>query len=469
MAMRFSLPRCLRVFQPMRLSWKIFLSLWLAIGATSLTVDWVVDASFQRELRATPDLSVGFRAELASGLVAMSLSRDGVEATRALITQWAGRRPLPVMVVDERGRDLIDRPVSPAALAQARQLLRDSPAATAVHNVLARDGQRYLLFVPLPLLPATPPSLHVYQSPESFSTEFVAMTLVSLLFAAGMGWYLYRPIRYLHEANRRFAAGNLGTRIGPLIGSRSDEITDLARDFDYMASRVEATMEAKNRLLHDVSHELRSPLSRMQLALGRIRQSPERASDMLERLSYEIDRLDRTLNETLTLSRLESKLAVPEEECINLVALLEEIVSDAQFETGLSRHRVVLEACSGSVLVRGRSELLRRALENVIRNSIRHALADASVHVRVGTPEGGSVCVSVSDHGPGIPEDELSGVFEPFVHGRGAGAGHGLGLSIVRRTIEAHGGAVSAVNIPAGGLCVSMELPVITLEPELEQ
>ena len=468
MSWQLPLPQALRGLQPKRLFWKIFLSLWLAIATIALAVDWVVDALFQRELRAASELSIGYRAELASGLIAMSLSRDGVEATRQLFEDWAGKRPMPVMVVDERGRDLIDRPVSPMALAQARQLLREKPAATAVHDILAHDGDRYLLFVPLPLLPATPPSQHVYQTPESFTAELITLTLASLLFAAGLGWYLYQPIRHLHEANRRFAEGRLDTRIGPLIGHRSDEITDLARDFDDMAERVETTVEARTRLLYDVSHELRSPLSRMQVALALIRQNPQKGPEMLDRLAYEIDRLDRTLNETLALSRLESRSPVPEEECINLVALLEEIVNDAQFEAGFDSHRIELEA-DGNVLVKGRGELLRRAFENVIRNGMLHTPADASVHVRVAAPRCGRVCVSVRDRGPGIGEDQLSQVFEPFFRGRVATSGHGLGLSIVRRTIEAHGGTVSAINIPSGGLCINLELPVLALEPEAGQ
>ncbi|MGL1834342.1 ATP-binding protein [Rhodocyclaceae bacterium SMB388] len=450
---------------PTRLFWKIFVSLWLAIVAIALTVDWIVDAMFQHELRATPELSVGYRAELASGLVAMSLTRDGVEATRSLFNNWSGKRPLPVMVVDDEGRDLIDRTVAAEALMQARQLLKDNPGATAVHEVRALDGRQYLLFVPLPMLPATPPSVHVYQAKSSLLAEFSAMTLLSLLFAIGLSWYLYRPIRHLHEANRRFAAGDMGTRIGPLIGNRSDEVTDLARDFDEMASCVEATVSAKTRLLHDVSHELRAPLARMHVALALMRRSPEKAPEMLDRMGYEIDRFDRTLSETLSLSRLESNAPVTDEECVNLVELLEDIVSDAQFEAGFSRNRIELEA-QGTVLIKGRSELLRRALENVIRNGIVHTPAAAPLHVRVIQEAAGMVRVSVCDHGGGIPEDELTSVFEPFFRGRGAvsAAGHGLGLSIVRRAVEAHGGRVSAANLEQGGLCVTLELPVMTLE-----
>lgn len=453
----------LRRCKPTRLFWKIFVSLWLAIVAIAMTVDWVVDAMFQRELRASPELSVGYRAELASGLVAMSLSRDGVEATQSLFAQWAGKRPLPVMVVDEAGQDLIGRTVSAEALKQARQLLKDNPAATAVHDVRALDGRLYLLFVPLPMLPATPPSLHVYKAQSSLPAEFTAMTLLSLLFALGLSWYLYRPIRHLHEANRRFAAGDMSTRVGPLIGNRSDEVADLAHDFDEMARCVEATVSAKTRLLHDVSHELRAPLSRMQLALALMRRRPDSSSEMHDRLEYEIDRLDRTLTETLSLSRLESKAPVTDQECVNLVELLEDIVSDVQFEAGFSRNRIDLDA-SGTVLVRGRSELLRSALENVIRNGILHTPAQAPVHVRLTEAANGVVRVSVCDHGGGIPEDELASVFEPFFRGRGAGAGHGLGLSIVRRAVEVHGGRVSAANLAQGGLSVTLELPVMTLD-----
>lgn len=450
---------------PSRLFWKIFLSLWLAIAAITYCVDFVVDAMFQSELRQSPELSIGFRAELATTLVATTLRHADTEGARQLLMEWSGKRELPVLVVDAQGRDILERPVPVAAFTQAKAMLAKNPTARSVQQVATPNGEDLTLFVPLMMLPAVAPHQHVYRYAESSSVEVMAMALVSLLFAAGFTWYLYRPIRHLHLANRRFAAGDLDTRVGGLIGRRRDEIADLGRDFDDMASRLQSTIEEKTRLLHDVSHELRSPLARMQIALELARQSPTKTGEMLDRIAYEIERLDKTLGETLTLSRLKSVAALPDEECFDLVELLAEIADDARFETGKSGRKIDLQA-AGDILIAGRSELLRSAVENVIRNAILHTPEGSAVSITLGVAEPGQVTVSVADGGPGVPDDELESLFEPFFRGRRGDKtrGYGLGLSIARHAIEAHGGQMGAKNMEGGGLCISMHLPITTLE-----
>lgn len=450
---------------PSRLFWKIFGSLWLAIGAITYCVDFVVDAMFQAELRRSPDLSIGFRAELATTLVATTLRHTDVEGTRQLFVDWTGKRELPVLVVNARGEDILARTVPVPALAQALMLLGSDGDGRSVQRVMTRSGEPHVLFVPLMQLPASAPHQHVYRYAESSRAEVLAMALVSLLFAVGLTWYLYRPIRHLHVANRRFAAGDLDTRVSQLIGDRRDEIADLGRDFDDMADRVQNTIEAKSRLLHDVSHELRSPLARMQIALELTRQAPSKTGEMLERIAYEIDRLDKILGETLTLARLRSAPGLPGDECFNLVELLADIVEDARFETA-KRGRQIIFLAQGDILIAGRSELLRRAIENVIRNAIVHTPDGAAVSVLLSNPVSGLVTVRVCDGGAGVPPDELDALFEPFFRG-GSGKktqGYGLGLSIARNAIEAHGGQVSASNGVGGGLCVSLTLPVTTLD-----
>ncbi|MFA4969394.1 MAG: ATP-binding protein [Sulfuritalea sp.] len=449
-----------------RLFWKIFLSLWLAIGAIALSVDYVVDALFQARLKESPDLSVGYRAELATMLVAVNLQHAGLVATKEMLQQWSGKRALPVMVVEEStGQDLLRRPVPALALRQALNVLESRSGEIAVRRVAALDGRNFVLFVPLALLPAAPPQQHVYRYPDSSGVEFAAMTLASLLFAAGLAWYLHRPIRHLHAANQRFAAGDLATRVSPLVGTRNDEIADLARDFDYMAERLQTTVDDKTRLLHVVSHELRSPLTRMQVALELARKTPENVDRMLDRIGHEIARLDKIIGETLALSRLESQPNGPGDDCINLVELLEDIVGDTRFEAEQSGRKIDLDA-SGEILVTGRGELLRSAIENVIRNGMRHTPEGSRTSIKVAEPSDNWVTISICDNGPGVPGDELEAIFEPFFRGRRtrSDSGHGLGLSIVRRAIEVHGGRVYADNDPTGGLCVTLHLPVATLQ-----
>ncbi|PKO94350.1 MAG: two-component sensor histidine kinase [Betaproteobacteria bacterium HGW-Betaproteobacteria-10] len=452
---------------PSRLFWKIFLSLWLAITALSFCVDFAVDAMFQAELRQSPDLSIGYRAELATTLLATTLRHGSTEAARQLLEEWSGRRELPVLVVNEQGQDLIGRTVPAPALAQALARLENKQKSPAVQRVMRDNGESHVLFVPLLLQPATAPHQHIYRYAESTYVEVITMAMVSLLFAIGLTWYLYRPIRYLHEASQRFASGDLSVRVSDQIGRRRDEIADLGRDFDEMARRLQTTIEEKTRLLHDVSHELRSPLARMQIALELSRQTPGRAGEMWQRIGHEIDRLDKTLGETLTLARLESGANMPHDQCVNIVELLADIVADAQFEAGPGGRQIVF-AAEEEILVTGRCEILHSAFENVIRNAVLHTPEGAAVVISLSRPTDNLAMVAVCDCGPGVPDNELVSMFTPFSRGRSdnKAQGYGLGLAIVRHAIEAHGGTVSAANKASGGLCVSLLLPVTTLDRE---
>lgn len=305
------------------------------------------------------------------------------------------------------------------------------------------------------------------QGPLLLSGHLAAIALVSLVFSAGMAWHLHGPLRILRNANRRLGEGDLTTRVGPQIGHRHDEVSDLAKDFDAMASRMESLVNAQKRLLHDVSHEWRSPLARMEVALELARQTPAKGPEMLNRIDLEIHRLDRLLEEALTLSRLESDAHAEFDGCLQINGLLADVVADAQFE-GTSTGKHIELVTSDDFLVKGENALLRSAFENVVRNALRHTPEGSSVTVHAGHAEcGGSSCVLVQicDHGSGVPNEERNAIFEPFYRGRNTQdeTGHGLGLAITRRVVLAHGGLVDCNNLPQGGLCVSIRLPVATL------
>lgn len=291
----------------------------------------------------------------------------------------------------------------------------------------------------------------------------VATLFGSLIFAALLAWYFSKPIRSLRAAFAAVAEGNLDPRLGPSMGGRRDELADLGRNFDAMASHLRALMDGQRRLLHDVSHELRSPLARLQAAIGLARQQPDKLDASLQRIERESVRMDRLVGELLTLSRLEAGVTGSLEDEVDMGELLSGVVDDARFEAEAKGCRVEFDAC-GVALVRGRAELLHRAIENVLRNAVRH------------TPEGGSVRVEtlydakerqwrleILDQGPGVAEKDLGAIFEPFFRGGGAtgGEGHGLGLAIARRVVLAHGGTICASNRPGGGLRVEIALPLI--------
>lgn len=285
--------------------------------------------------------------------------------------------------------------------------------------------------------------------------------LVSLVFAAALAWYFARPIRSLRQAFDQAANGQLGTRVGPRLAGRRDELADLGRDFDRMAGQLQQLLEGQRRLLHDVSHELRSPLARLQAATDLLAQQPERAAEFIERIERESARMDRLVGELLTLARLDAGIAPRQRERVELAELVANVAEDAAFEGQQRGCRIVTEGDSGAVL-HGDRELLHRALENVVRNALRHSPDGGLVRItsRAGS-QPGWLEIRVDDEGPGVPEAELEQIFAPFVRSAGAQsqAGYGLGLAITSRVMRLHGGQASAENRAGGGLSVRLMLP----------
>ena len=294
----------------------------------------------------------------------------------------------------------------------------------------------------------------------------VVWTAGGLVFSALLASYLTQPITRLRGGFERLARGDLSARLKPEMRRRRDEIADLARDFDAMAERLQQLMGARDRLLHDVSHELRSPLARLNMAIGLARQTPERTGETLTRIENETGRLDMLVGELLTLSRVET--GDPRlDGYFEVEGLVHTVVADARFEADASGVQVLtnLDEKSGDKVrptVKGDAELTRRAVENIVRNALRFSGRGQSVQVDIEADEAArSFILRVADEGPGVPPESLETMFEPFVrvHGAGSGQGYGLGLAIARRTILAHGGSIEAENRPQRGLVVTVRLP----------
>ncbi len=290
----------------------------------------------------------------------------------------------------------------------------------------------------------------------------LALALVALgLIAAVLARRLTAPLRPLSAATRRLAAGDLAARVGEPLTRRRDEFGQLARDFDAMAGRLERLLEAQRRLLRDVSHELRSPLARLGVALELARtDDPAERDAALDRIALEAGRLDGLVGQLLTLSRLEAGAGGLQREPVALHHLMEGVVEDARYEA--AGRDVGLEPHLEPVTVTGDPRLLHAAVENVVRNAVAHTAPGTTVEVRLRAAEGRAV-VTVADRGPGVPEEHLEDLFRPFFRveahrGRGPG-GTGLGLAIAAAAVRAHGGSVRAANRPAGGLEVCIELP----------
>ncbi len=432
-----------------RLFWKIFLGFWLALVVAAVSTGTVVWLQHGASDAAPKEFAAGPRGGM--DMAAAMLRDDGVEALRGWMQHR--RHPAPIYAVDEAGRDVLGRPVPEAALARAREIVRRRGESFRARSVVSPGGERYLLFAP-PM-----PGMRLPPRPLLQPWQLIAIGLLtSLVFSAALAWYLARPIRSLRSAFDGVAAGRLETRVSPKIGSRRDEIADLGRDFDRMAGRLQSLIDAQRRLLHDVSHELRSPLARLHAAIGLARQDPHKLEPSLERIEREAARLDELVGEVLTLARLEGGSASGPEETVDLAELVADIAEDARFEAQAAGRKVALDSAE-QVLVRGRAELLHRAVENVVRNSVKHTLPGTAVEMKLSSA-GGRALLGVVDRGPGIAPGEAERIFEPFYRGAAAPGGFGLGLAIAQRAVVAHGGTIRAENAEGGGLRVEIELPL---------
>ena len=401
--------------------------------------------------------------------VANTLRDDGVDAAQRLLKEMrsSGKsmRRLGLVIVSSdanvhlsgrrvvpRSRPLINRALNNPLIFPQKQVT--SPDGKSYHVISLqeqRDGARE-------------------QSVVSGRWLILSIaTAVSLLLCFWLARHLSRPIKRLSWATRSYSAGNLDERVAPYVGSRRDEIGDLARDFDVMAGKLQQLLDGQQQLLTDVSHELRSPLARLQMAVGLARKRQQDSSlnsGELDRIERDVKRLGELVGQVLTLSRLETGVTPQhQQDLLDVSDLLSTIIEDANYEAATKDCKVTLNADIEPVLLAD-GELLRQALENVIRNGVRYSEPGTEVTVAMAAAaQPGFFTISICDCGPGVAKDLLGKLFEPFVRGsaareRTAGdRGYGLGMAITKRAIEYHGGDVSAQNREDGGLCVVIRLP----------
>jgi signal transduction histidine kinase len=509
-----------------RLFWKFFLSILLAQLVVTFGVGavfWLRDQNRAQAASGAPRIDTGPSAAFLIDAAAATLRHGGADALRQLLRE---PHRFPIFVLDADGRDLLDRSVNPALRTEAEQLLRSNTAMHAVRRLTGPDGKQYLIFTQGPVwrrggpfqsmppavfspegkrpppqegpgappdpahspapgmskpgpetggaAPPTPASQvdsrdrRPFQRVRFTHRPFVPyMTIVgaflaSLLFAALLAWYFSRPIGALRAAFDAAAKGDLQPRFAHLKPKGGDELKALGRDFDRMSAQLRQLMDGQRRLLHDVSHELRSPLARLQAAIGLAHQQPDKLAMSLERIERESVRMDKLVGELLTLARLESGPALHTREPVGFAELVEEIAHDARFEAEQMGKHLRLNGQS-QALVEASPDLLWRAIENVVRNAIKHTPPGTAVDLTLADLPG-EVRLTIADEGPGVVPEDLQAIFEPF-HRSSATAntldGHGLGLAIARRAIQAHGGRIEAVNGEHCGLCVSIVLPVL--------
>jgi signal transduction histidine kinase len=354
------------------------------------------------------------------------------------------------ILTDEKGRDLLTNQDRSDLLRRARRRRAEYRLFRAGNAMVARgaaDGRYWFFF----LVPRVQMGLWFLQP------EHIFMLLAAVLLCYWLAFHLTRPVRQLQRAVERFGRGDLSARVG---SRRRDELGRLARTFDHMADRTQTLLDAEHRLLQDISHELRSPLARLGVAIELAR-SGDDLNTSLNRIQKESDRLNALVGQLLAVTRAEGDPSALRREPVRVDELVQQLVDDSGIEAKAHGCELKYEQRQAAT-VEGDPELLRRAVENVIRNAIRYAPRETAIEVSLAR-KNGSVVVDVRDRGPGVPEEALPRIFDAFYRvetdrARSSG-GIGLGLSIARRAIELHKGSIRARNAQPG-LEVEMELPV---------
>ena len=393
--------------------------------------------------------------------------QSGTTALIAYLQDIEKRSGVTATLFDETGRELSGRTQAPGT----SELIQNAAKSNEIefnfagrNTLVARPlvspkGQRFTYVAHIPRQP-------FQMSYQTQGLRLLVVLLTGGIFCFWLARYLTKPLANLRTTTNQLAQGNLAARIETNLTKRRDEIGELGQDFNGMAERLESMVKAQQRLLGDISHELRSPLARLGVALGLARQrSGAEASGSLDRIERESDNLNEMISQLLTLTRLESGTDGRKRSDVDLAELVREVAEDADFEAR-SLNRSVQVVTSDNCSINGVEELLRSAVENVVRNAVRYTAEGTAVEVALRKQNGSSdhfAVISVRDRGNGVPEEALEKIFRPFyrtedARDRQSGGGTGLGLAITERAVRMHGGTVAAKNAPGGGLSVEMKL-----------
>jgi two-component system sensor histidine kinase CpxA len=463
---------------------KIFLSFWAA-QALFLVAAILVTIALRPARRGIESEGPQILAEAVN-----AYQTSGEEGARAYLDDVFHTQHVHAFVFDPSGQELSGRRVppwiedsrqgrmTPSASSPGSESRRGMPHHQGwidklmpdriVRRAMTLDGKRYTLVLELP------PGPRVFFGPHEIPGLGIGIAvLTSGLMCYLLAWSMTTPVRRLRTAAQSLAAGDLSARTGVPVNGRRDELTELMRDFDRMAERLESLVDSQSRLLKDVSHELRSPLARLSVALGLARQrtKPETSPELngsLNRIELEADRLNQLIQRLLTISRLESGTDGLRKTKFSLREMVEQVARDADYETPGRGCRVTADN-GDEFLVEADPDLLRSAVENVVRNATRYTAEGTKVDVRLERQPAGSggkdedIVIRVLDSGPGVPGEALQKIFEPFYRLDDARnqqtGGAGLGLSIADRAIKLHGGELHASNRKEGGLEVEIRIP----------
>lgn len=433
---------------------KLFIWFWIAMLAIGVAL-----LLAQQHLQPDPGVADAKTLERHAATLESQFTEDGFSGVAGYMRALNRGEDIRVVLVTQRGRIMPMRRLDPE-IRQRLIELSGEPAPTSrvvdntrihTHPVQLGDVRATLVaFVPVRGLRELP----------LWARGLIAL-LITALLSALLARHLSRPVRAVRVATQRLAAGDLAARV-PETSHPGDDISGLAHDFNRMAGQLQSLLEARNQLLRDISHELRSPLARLQVAVELGRKNPDEAA--LDRMQFEVERMDALIGELLALARLDAGQATVAKESVELSDLLEDICEDARFEAQAEDKQVLLKA--RPVSVTGDPALLHSIFDNIVRNAIRHTPSGSTVSVAIEA-DANFVTVAITDQGRGVPESQLHHIFDPFVRVSSArervSGGHGLGLAIARRAAELHGGRIRAENHSSGGLRIEIALPLVDI------
>lgn len=457
------------------LFWRAFLTFWSAM-AIILVCGMLFTAAV-----------AWYRINSLDGLNPASLTHDAEQVARIHgedgLQRWVEAMDqrysaLKIYILDANDTEILGRTL-PARMHDWLSAYRAASDRPMQADLLSPDpaGQRVSWWQPQRLvLPDGSERLMLFLPFDSSHWEVLGLSPVALallLFAlavtAPFCWALTRhvtaPLTQLRHTTHALAAGDLDAHTPAKLAGRKDELGLLARDFNAMADRLKAVVDTREQLLHNIAHELRSPLARLRLASELARRKDERQDVQLDRIERECERLDALVGSTLRLARLG---ALPEpSNLLDLSDIVSAVVDDARFEASEQQLRIVWEPQAPVALI-GDRDSLSSAIENVMRNALRFAPAHSAIRVRL-LEHADVVCVEIEDRGPGVAQEDLESLFEPFFRAASGastpGSGAGLGLSIAQAAVAAHKGRIRARNVSPQGLSVRIELPREARQP----
>lgn len=476
------------------LFWKIFLYFWVSMMLFGIC-SALIDAKIRQTERDSPYTPVSVIIKRSHQLIKQDT--DKIVLKEWLLESQDRIQSNTVYILDSKGKDLLNRPLN-TRIQQALHQHSKEPQefdpyfqkpdsiffdprplhsndipplpgpAIIVIKLVSNSGESYTLIIDN----KTNRDNWIFWRTVSIGTRIAMAFLLSGIICSFLARYLTTPIQKLRTATHRIASGHFDSPMNKRIAKREDEIGDLGRDFDSMAKRIEITLQSQQRLLRDVSHELRSPLARLQIALGlAFQRSNGLIKPELQHIEKEVERLNELISQSLSLASINSQTIIPKKTKINLTNLLKEVIENVEYEAQEKQCHIISSQMD-NCFINGNKDLLYSGLENIIRNAIQHTKIDTQIETSIilSNTYHPVATLTIRDHGIGVPESDINELFKPFFQVDEArtqqNGGYGIGLAIAERAIHLHNGSIRIANIAKGGLEVSLQLPVLKPTPK---